>query len=70
MREIVKHNAGRIYLGVLFATVVAMLYVTRYFTRGILVGGIVPLPFFSGVCFLLIWLIAYLIYFFKYWPYR
>ena len=70
MRELIKHRAGRIYLAVLLLTVVGMLYVVRYFDRGILVFGILPLPFFVGICFLVVWVIAYLIYFFRYWPYR
>lgn len=70
MRELIKHTAGRIYLGVLFLTIIGMLYIIRYFNQKILVFGILPLPFFAGVCFLVIWTIAYLLYFFKYWPYR
>ena len=70
MREIVKHTPGRIYLAVLLLTIVGMLYAVRYFSQKILVFGILPLPFFVGICFLVIWAIAYLVYFFKYWPYR
>lgn len=70
MRELIRHKAGRIYLVVLFLTIIGMLYIVRYFNLKILVFGILPLPFFAGICFLIIWTIAYLIYFFKYWPYR
>jgi len=70
MREIIKHKPGRAYLVVLFVTIIGMLYIIRYFDRKILVFGILPLPFFAGICFLIIWAVAHTIYSFKYWPYR
>jgi hypothetical protein len=70
MRELIKHKAGRIYLGVLLLTIIGMLYIVRYFGQKILVFGLLPLPFFAGICFLIVWAIAYLVYFFRYWPYR
>lgn len=65
-----KHTPGRIYLGVLFLSIVGMLFVTRYFTSRVLVFGWMTLPLFAGFVFVIVWLIAYLIYFFKFWPYR
>jgi len=70
MREVIKHKAGQIYLVVLLFTIIAMLYIVRYFSQKILVFGLLPLPFFAGICFLVLWAIAYLVYFFRYWPYR
>jgi len=70
VREMLKHTPGRIYLGVLFLSIVGMLFVTRYFTAKVVLFGWMTLPLFSGVVFVLVWLIAYLIYFFKFWPYR
>ena len=70
MREMFKHNSGRVFVGVLFLSVVGMLFVTRYFTRGIVVFGWITLPLLSGIIFVLVWLVAYLVYFFKFWPYR
>jgi hypothetical protein len=70
MREIIKHTPGKIFLGVLFISIVGMLFVTRYFTNKILVFGWMTLPLFAGFVFVIVWLIAYLIYFFKFWPYK
>ncbi|MCK4352943.1 hypothetical protein KAW65_05995 [candidate division WOR-3 bacterium] len=70
MREIIKHRPGKIFLFVLAISIIGMLYVTKYFTKPILFFGWMTLPFVCGVIFILIWLVAYLIYFFKYWPYR
>ncbi len=70
MREMLKHTPGRIFLGILFLSIVGMLFVTRYFTQKILVFGWMTLPLFAGFVMVGVWLIAYLIYFFKYWPYR
>ncbi len=47
-----------------------MFIVPRYFTEVRLFFGWMTLPFLSGVVFLLVWLVAYLIYFFAYWPFR
>ncbi len=70
MREMLKHNAGRVFLSVLFLSIVGMLFVTRFFTHKIVVFGWITLPLFSGLIFVAVWLVAYLIYFFKFWPYR
>lgn len=70
MREMFKHTSGRIFLIVLFLSVAGMLYITRYFSNKVLIFGWMTLPLFAGYIFTLVWLIAYLIYFFKFWPYR
>lgn len=70
MREVIRHRAGKIHLLVLLLTTIGMLYAIRYYDRKILVFGFLPLPFFLGICFLMIWAISHLIYSFKYWPYR
>jgi hypothetical protein len=70
MREIIRHTPGKIFLGVLFISIVGMLFVTRYFTNKILIFGWMTLPIFAGFVMVAVWLIAYLIYFFKFWPYR
>ncbi|MBD3391845.1 MAG: hypothetical protein GF418_07295 [Chitinivibrionales bacterium] len=70
MREIVGHTAGKIFLLVLLVSVVAMFLVPQYFYEPRLVFGWVPLPFAAGIAFLCVWLVAYLIYFFFYWPFR
>lgn len=70
MREIAQHKPGKWFLIVLLLSIIGMLYVVKYFDRGIVLFGWVTLPFFAGIIFVLVWLIAYLIYFFKFWPYR
>ena len=70
MREMLKHTPGWIYLGVLFLSIVGMLYVTRFFTMKVVLFGWMTLPLFAGFVFVLFWLVAYLIYFFGFWPYR
>jgi hypothetical protein len=47
-----------------------MLFAVRYYDRKILVFGVLPLPFFLGICFLTIWAVAHLLYAFRHWPYR
>ena len=70
MREIMRHTPGKIFLSVLLLSVIIMLYIPKYFFQERLFFGWMTLPFLSGVLFLLVWLVAYLIYFFFYWPYR
>ncbi|NVM22598.1 MAG: hypothetical protein HWN68_12570 [Desulfobacterales bacterium] len=70
MREIFAHRAGRIFLCVLLLSVVGLLAVTPLFSRPVIIMGWISLPFASGIIFLLVWLFAYLIYYFKYWPFR
>ena len=70
MREIMRHGPGRVFLAVLFVAVVAMLYIPKYFFDPHIYFGWMTLPFVAGVVFMLVLLVAYLIYFFRYWPYR
>lgn len=70
LREVFAHRAGRIFLLVLFLSVVGLFAITPLFSRPEIIMGWISLPFATGIIFLLIWLCAYLIYFFKYWPFR
>lgn len=70
MREIIRHTPGKIFLAVLFVSIAGMIFVARYFTSKILVFGWITLPLAAGLIFVFVWLVAYLIYFFKFWPYR
>jgi len=70
LREILSHRHGRVFVLVLFLAVVGLFAMTPFFHNPITLWGWVSLPFASGIVFLAVWLIAYLIYFFKYWPFR
>ena len=70
MREIMRHRPGKIFLIVLLISLLIMLYIPKFFFQQYLFFGFITLPFLSGVLFLLVWLVAYLIYFFRYWPFR
>ncbi|NVL89496.1 MAG: hypothetical protein HWN69_00680 [Desulfobacterales bacterium] len=70
MREIFGHWPGRIFLFVLFLSVVGLFAVTPLFSRPVIIMGWITLPFAVGIIFLLVWLCAYLVYYFKYWPFR
>jgi hypothetical protein len=70
MREIARHGIGRVFLAVLALSVIAMLAAPALFGQPRLYCGWMPLPFAIGVVFLLVWLVAYLVYFFGYWPFR
>ena len=72
MREIWQHTPGRIYLLVLLASIIGVLAVIAVglLERKILLFGFVTMPLLVGAVFVIVWLIAYLIYFFRFWPYR
>ena len=77
MREMLEHTPGRIYLLVLLLSIVVMavavfMGATDAPAEGeaILVFGWMTMPLVIGILFVIVWLIAYLIYFIKYWPYR
>ncbi len=77
MLEMKTHRAGKIFLAVLVLSIIAMMVVvglgymeTPEGADPILLFGWMTMPLVAGVAFVLVWLIAYLIYFFKYWPYR
>jgi hypothetical protein len=70
MREMTRHWAGRVFLLVLALSSAGMLYMTRYFESQVLILGWMTLPFAAGLLYMLVLLLAYLIYFFGYWPFR
>ncbi len=70
MREIINHTPGRVFLLILVLSLLGLIYVIRYFGKPVLVFGWITLPYLAGIVFVVIWCIAYLIYFFKFWPYR
>lgn len=70
MREIFRHRPGRIFLIVLLISIIGILWIPKYFFEPYIFFGWMPLPFLAGIIFALVWLVAYLIYFFKYWPFR
>jgi hypothetical protein len=49
---------------------IGMLWAPRYFFEPRIYFGCLSAPYLAGLIFILIWLIAYLVYFFRYWPYR
>lgn len=77
MKEMMRHNPGRIYLIALLLSIVVFIAllvmgVTDANEAGepVVVFGWMTMPLFVGVLFVLFWLVAYLIYFFVFWPYR
>ncbi len=70
MREVFGHWPGRIFLLVLLLSVVGLFFVTSLFSKPVIIMGWITLPFAAGVVFILVWLCAYLVYYFKYWPFR
>jgi hypothetical protein len=77
MREMARHTAGRIYLIALVLSVVGFIVFlviggTDVAGNGepVIVFGWMTMPLFAGVVFVIFWLVAYLIYFFGFWPYR
>jgi hypothetical protein len=77
MKEMARHTAGRIYLLALVLSVVGfivllVLGVTDAPEEGepTIVLGWMTMPLVLGVLFVLFWLVAYILYFFFFWPYR
>jgi hypothetical protein len=77
MKEMMRHWPGRIYLISLLLSIVVFIVViftgiTELTPAGeaVVVFGWMTMPLAIGVLFVIFWLIAYLIYFFFYWPYR
>jgi hypothetical protein len=70
MREILRHTPGRIFLIILLLSIIGILWVPRYFFETRIFFGWLSAPYLAGLILVLIWLIAYIIYFFKYWPFR
>jgi Kef-type K+ transport system membrane component KefB len=77
MKEIARHTAGRVYLIALLLSIVAFIVllalgVTDASEDGeptVLLGWM-TMPLVVGVFFVIFWLVAYIIYFFFFWPYR
>lgn len=77
MKEMTRHTAGRIYLISLLVSIVVFIALlvtgvtdTPEGGEPITVFGWMTMPLVVGVFFVIFWLIAYLIYFFFFWPYR
>ena len=77
MLEMRSHRPGKIFLAVLALSIIAMLVIvglgfmeTPEGSDPVLLFGWMTMPLVAGVVFVIIWLIAYMVYFFKYWPYR
>lgn len=72
MREIWEHRPGRIYLLVLLASIIGVLVVIGLglLEIKIVLFGFVTMPLLVGALFVIVWLVSYLVYFFKFWPYR
>jgi hypothetical protein len=77
MKEMMRHGPGRIYLIALLLSIVGFIVllalgVTELSESGepVIIFGWMTMPLFIGVMFVVFWLVAYLIYFFFFWPYR
>ena len=77
MREIIRHTAGKIYLIVLLLSVVGFIAFlalggTDVDSTGepVVLLGWMTMHLVAGALFVIFWLIAYIIYFFFFWPYR
>jgi len=77
MREIYGHLAGKIFLAVLILSIVALLAIIAmgYMEASpsgapVIFFGWITAPLAAGIGFVFVWLVAYLVYFFKFWPYR
>ena len=73
----VRHAPGRIFLIALLVSVIGFIVFlvlggTDASQTGepIVVFGWMTMPLAAGVLFVFFWLVAYVIYFFFYWPYR
>ncbi len=77
MKEIIRHTAGRIYLIALLLSIIGFIVFlvlggTEANAAGepVVVFGWMTMHLVAGVVFVLYWLVAYVIYFFFFWPYR
>lgn len=72
MREMISHGPGRVFLALLGLSLVGMLVAigAGLMERTVLLFGWITMPLLAGALLVLFWLIAYLVYFFRYWPYR
>ncbi len=72
-----RHTPGKIYLIALLLSIVVFIAllvtgITDADESGepIILFGWMTMPLFVGVLYVAFWLIAYLIYFFVFWPYK
>ena len=77
MTEMTRHAAGRIYLILLLLSIIGFIVFlvmggTDASATGepIIVFGWMTMPLIAGALFVIFWLVAYLVYFFFFWPYR
>jgi hypothetical protein len=77
MKEMTRHAAGRIYLIALLLSIIGFIVFlilggTEAAESGepIIIFGWMTAPLFGGIVFVVFWLVAYIVYFFFYWPYR
>ena len=77
MKEMARHAAGRIFLIALLLSIIGFIVFLVLGGTGasqtgepIVVFGWMTMPLVAGVLFVFFWLVAYVIYFFFYWPYR
>lgn len=77
MREIAGHLPGKIYLFLLLLSIIALaaaafMGVMEVPPGGepVLLFGWMTMPLVLGFAFVAFWLVAYVIYFFFFWPYR
>ncbi len=77
MREMMAHTAGRVFVAVLALSVIGVI---AAIAAGALEApaegspavwfGWVTAPLALGIVFVLVWLVAYLVYFTRFWPFR
>jgi hypothetical protein len=77
MKEMTRHAAGRIYLIALLLSVVVFIAVlfmgitdAPESGQPVVLFGWMTMPLVIGVLFVIFWLVAYILYFFFFWPYR
>lgn len=72
MREVASHWPGRIFLLVLALSTIAVIYLVAsgFLEQQVVVAGWITLPLLVGAVYVVVWLLAYLVYFFGFWPYR
>ncbi len=71
MREVWSHWPGRIFLIVIFGSWILAHTVAQFlFESDTVLFGWMPSPIAVGIAIFIVWLVAFGIYLFKYWPYR
>jgi len=71
MREILSHRPGKIFLVIVLGSwLLAHTAVQYLFEPDTMLFGWMTSPIIVGVALMIIWLVAFWIYIFKYWPYR